>query len=53
MTYIVAGLKGRLENYKKLQKVAGFGDNDIIYLVGGESVGDFSLYKELSMAMKV
>ena len=53
MTYIIAGLKGRLENYKKLQKAVGFGENDVVYLVGGESVGDFSLYKELSMAANV
>ena len=53
MTYIIAGLKGKLENYKKMQKTVGFGENDVIYFVGGESVGDFSLYKELSMATNV
>ena len=53
MTYIIAGLKGKLENYKKLQKAVGFGENDVIYFVGGESVGDFSLYKELSMTANV
>lgn len=53
MTYLISGLNGSLEKYKKLKNKAGIGENDVIYVISGIARGDLSLLSELSMQVNV